>query len=823
MTANKSQPQEIITDSVTRSLLAASDNPAMIINRAGRILAANHAACIMLNTNDTSEIEGHLLADFIPEDLFIARRNRLRAALQNDKTSHMEEEINGHAYVHSFSGIPDEDGTMTRVAVISQDVTALRRTGENLRREQQRQIFFMETLPGLVYHIYPDNTVRYANRYFRKLFGSPKGKDCHELLGCTESLCPACPPRAAMEGDKNIEREWTLDDKRTFHLQFSPMTDKAGERMVMVLGIDISERKLAEDKLRQARDELEDRVHERTKKLQELNRKLTDKSLHLIEAKKKAVSAAKAKSSFLANMSHEIRTPLNAILGMTELALRTEDQEQNAVYLNHVLEAGDSLLTLINDILDFSKIEAGKMVLGTEPFRLSTIIDSVMRIHRIQAEDKELEITQDVASNVPDVLLGDPQRLRQILINLMGNAVKFTSEGSIALSVRTEQSAQKEDDRSVLLRFSVRDTGVGIPRSRQKDIFSDFMQADASITRRFGGSGLGLTICSQLVRLMDGTISVTSTEGKGSTFTFTVRLQRSHPDELIDNGNAENVPSPDIPHLNILLADDNALNRKLAATVLQEQGHDVTQVENGYEAVELLKAGHFDMVLMDVQMPIMDGITATRVIRDPNSGVLNPSIPIIALTAHALKGDRERFLSVGMNAYLAKPIRITRLIETIGRAYFAKGKGPLRTGEEQDQKHGRQDESLPVTPHPFDRDMALERLGGREDLLRNMDKIFLRDTPGEIFLVREGIQENDLEKARNSAHSIKGTARTIGAVRAGALAEQMEFLCKQGDVDAARREIDELEKAVTAALDHVAESTSTVTSEKNHDQNHSGS
>jgi signal transduction histidine kinase/CheY-like chemotaxis protein len=815
MKASKRQPPEIITNAVALGLLEASDNPAMILSRTGHILAANQAACVMLESGSPEETLGRLLTDFIARDLFIARRDRLRETLRTNGISRIEEDINGRTYIHTFTGIFNENDDMTQVAVISRDVTDLRRTGENLRREQQRQIFFMETLPGLVFHIYPDHTIRYANRYFRKIFGSPKGKSCRQLLQCSATLCPACPPERAMRSDSTVEQEWTLADSRTFHLQFNPMTDSSGERMVMVLGIDISERKNAENKLRQAHAELEQRVRERTQELQGLNRILTDKSLHLIEAKRRADSAARAKSAFLANMSHEIRTPLNAILGMAELALRTDEPSQKTVYLNHVVEAGDSLLTLINDILDFSKIEAGKMELEIEPFRLSEIIASVMRIHRVQAEDKDLEITDDIGADVPDVLLGDPQRLRQILINLMGNAVKFTTRGSVTLSVRREPMAQTAEDDSVLLRFSVRDTGVGIPKKQQKEIFNDFTQADASITRRFGGSGLGLAISKQLVQLMHGTIAVTSTEGRGSTFTFTVRLRTSRTEELVRTVTTREHPVQEVPHLSVLLADDNALNRKLAATVLREQGHDVTQVENGYEAVELLKAGRFDVVLMDVQMPIMDGITATRIIRDRNSGVLAPDIPIIALTAHALKGDRERFLSVGMNDYLSKPIRIQALSDTIARTMSRPDTMQPPTQQQRDETTKSAQEATP----PFDRKTALERMNDREDLLESMERIFLRDTPPELAQLEKAVQSNDMEKGQHAAHSIKGNSRTIGAMRAGALAEQMEFLCSNSDTAEARRAMPLLAQEVRAAIDHVASMNPTATSETSHEQN----
>ena len=781
-------------DETSRALLDASVESALIMDPAGHVLAANDAAARLFGRETAADLERENLYSLLPGDASDTRREKIGRAIETAEPVRFEEEVDERVLLHSIVPVITPWGKVIRLVIHTLDLTDLRRTDEGLRREQQRQIFFMESLPGIVYHLYPDRTIRYANRYFRKYFGSPKDKLCHEALQCSEDHCGSCPPMNAMEKDRAVEWDWTDSVGRTFHLQCSPMTDSAGERMIMVLGIDITARKKAEDDLKLAHDKMEDRVRQRTRELERANAELTSKSMRLVTAMKKADAATRAKSAFLANMSHEIRTPLNAVLGMAELALRETNEAARDLCLKRVMEAGNSLLSVINDILDFSKIEARKMTLESIDFDLRSMIEAALDIHRLQIKAKGLILDVRVSDKVPRTLVGDPSRLKQILINLVSNAVKFTETGAITVSATLADgppSAAPGDD--VAVTFSVADTGIGIPEDKQKAIFESFLQADDSITRKHGGTGLGLAICKLLVELMQGKLRLESTEGAGSTFHFTARFRvgdaKAIPEEY------PGIRPSETPRLKVLLADDNALNRELAEALLVEQGHDVVSVENGALALEAVKEQPFDMVLMDVQMPVMDGVTATRAIRDPNSGALDPSIPILAITAHALKGDRERFLEAGMNDYIAKPIRMDAFYAAIAGAMQGRPTAGKDSpgGDAPGEKEG-----------PFDRASALEMLGGRTDLLGRMDQIFLRDTPRELEELKEFLARQDFENGRRLAHSIKGGARTVGAIRAGAQAEQMEFFCKQKDRVSVDKELKNLESEVKSALDFLS-------------------
>jgi len=394
--------------------------------------------------------------------------------------------------------------------------------------------------------------------------------------------------------------------------------------------------------------------------------KETARTRELEVTKAAAEAASLAKTQFLANMSHEIRTPMHGVLGLAQLALASGTLRETREYMETLSGTAEGLLYVINDILDFSKIEAGKMTLEHIPFSLPRLLDEVCKLIAPQAADKRLELQCVVDESVQTVVMGDSARLRQVLVNLLGNAVKFTSQGSVRLEV--SEIDHECPNGHVNLLFRVRDTGIGIPKEQQETIFEAFGQADSSVTRRFGGTGLGLSICSQLVQLMGGRISVESTPGAGSTFQFTCVVGTAASESLPER----TVEVEEEPHsLRILLAEDNPVNQRVAMAMLGKHGHQVTVASTGLEAVEFWEAGEFDVILTDNQMPKMGGLEAVRRIREREAATGRSRTPVVALSASAMIGDRERFLSAGMDAFLAKPFRAPELYSVLRKVMIS--------------------------------------------------------------------------------------------------------------------------------------------------------
>lgn len=797
----KVQAQKEVEDSELRfrSVVQAASDAIILTDSAGKVIVWNKVAQHVFGYS-AEEMLGQDVCILMPERLRDMHLKGIGRVGQGGTPNIIGRTVELVALTKSGQEFPIElslaqwqSGGEVNFSAIVRDITERKRAEEDLEKAlSELNVIFENVSVGILY--LKGRRILRVNHTFEQMFACKRaaieGQSLHNFCAC-EQECHDLLERSDLALARGEMSSTELVMKRLTGEEFwcrltgnnlDPSDPARGSIWILV---DITARKQTEEELQRAKDVAE--------------------------------SMSRAKSEFLANMSHEIRTPMNGILGMTELVLDTGLDDEQREYISIVKQSADSLLQILNDILDFSKIEAGKLTLERVEFSLQDELKRALEGASAQCIKKGIGLTCDIDASVPSLVVGDPVRLRQVVSNLLGNAIKFTHEGLVAVDVNyAAQRGQGE----VELRFCVADTGIGIPEEKHGHVFESFTQADGSTTRQYGGTGLGLPISKQIVELMGGRIWLESAPGQGSNFYFTACFhlpegaQPQRPGRNISlcfasdskaraAAAGQHSGAATMVALRVLLAEDNAVNQRLARSIIEKAGHSVTIVSTGAEAIEALSAGRFDVVLMDVQMPVLDGIEATARIRSGEVQGADSTVPIVALTAHAMPGDRERFMRSGMDDYISKPFKQKELLSCLQWA-AQRTPSPVQQATSQDAALHKED-SMPQSTIDFAKALAL--LDGDTELLDEICEVYLENAPSQLGIIEEALSSGDMKTVQREAHSMKSASGSIGAHKMQALCYDMEKAGAQADLAQAsailsqlRPEFDRVLKALAGRL-----------------------
>ncbi|QDU39346.1 Aerobic respiration control sensor protein ArcB [Maioricimonas rarisocia] len=738
----------------------------------GRWLRVNDALCRIVGYDRDELLEIDFQTITHPDDLD-SDLDQVDAVIRGEINDYRMEKRYLHKDGHevwvrlSVSMVRGDEGQPLNFMAQIEDISARKQADKALRQSEERFRLAVDGANDGVWDWNITTNECYFSPRFKQLLGFEDDEFPNHASSWEARLHPDDRARVFEEVQQHFRsrtryqveyRMQTRDGHyRWFQARANAIWNESGDPVRMVGAVtDIHEARLAAEELRKAR--------------------LT------------AESASRAKSDFLASMSHEIRTPMNGIIGMTELTLQTNLTSEQRDYLETARASADGLLSLINDILDFSKIEADRLDLEDAPIELRRLLDQKTKLFRPSAEEKGLELTCEINERVPARIMGDQHRVRQILANLIGNAIKFTHAGRIAVTVDMVAGGRQ-------LQFSVRDTGIGIPPDQQERIFAVFSQADSSTTRRYGGTGLGLAISLRLAEMMGGGLSVKSAHGRGSTFTFTLPLRpaeraaayeavQPRSTSVADAGREQSGAVAETEcetgRLSVLVAEDNPINQKYVVRLLSRDGHQVHVAENGREALEACDAETFDVVLMDVQMPELDGLEATRKLREKGYDV-----PIVFLTASAMKGDREQCLEAGGDDYLAKPVRLGELRDAIAR----------------NVKNGREVSADEATEQQVEADRLVARFADDPEFLLELGGLFADQCTDNLRLIREAVVTGDLPAVERAAHKIKGSLTVFGFEPASEAALSLELAARAGDVESMKKILPAFERECSSTTE----------------------